>query len=429
MKKICVMGLGYIGLPTAAMYASMGCDVIGVDIDINKVEVINRGEVPIKEPGLDELIRKVICNGKLIASTKPEKADAFLISVPTPATKDKRADLSCVIKACEAIRDYIEPGNIIVLESTVPPLTVEGLVVPILRDCGVDINSLYIGHCPERVIPGSILNELVYNDRIVGGLDAESTKAIADLYRIFVKGRILETDCATAEMVKLMENTYRDVNIALANEFALISENLGINVWEAIKLANCHPRVNIHTPGPGVGGHCIAVDPYFIIEKAGEEARIISLSRQVNTLMPSIIVGKVKELVSKGSNIAVLGVAYKGNIDDMRESPSLEIIKQLLEEGYNVNTYDPFVKENYHGKKRNLKEAVSAADCLLVLTDHTQFAEINAKDIQRLVRSKNIVDTRNIINNTWQECGFIVEIMWNGKSGRKAVKDKKAKAI
>lgn len=429
MKKICVMGLGYIGLPTAAMYASMGCDVIGVDIDINKVEMINKMEVPIKEPGLDELLRKVVYNGQLKASTRPEKADAFLIAVPTPVNKEKKADLDCVRSATEAIGKYVEPGSIVVLESTVPPLTVEELVVPILRNCGVDISRIYIGHCPERVIPGNILNELVNNDRIVGGLDAESTKVIADLYRIFVKGRILETDCATAEMVKLMENTYRDVNIALANEFALISEKLGINVWEAIKLANCHPRVNIHTPGPGVGGHCIAVDPYFIIQKAKEDAMIISLSRQVNTLMPSRVVEKVKELVSKGSNIAVLGVAYKGNIDDMRESPSLEIIKQLLEEGYNVSTYDPFVKEDYHGKKRNLKEAVLTADCLLVLTDHAQFAEINAKDIQRLVRSKYIVDTRNIINNTWQESGFIVEIMWNGKSGRKAVKNRKVKAI
>lgn len=410
MKKVCIMGLGYIGLPTAAMFASSGCDVIGVDVDINKVEMINKKKVPIKEPGLDELIRRVVHNGKLKASTQPEKADAFLITVPTPVTKDKNADLSYVRSACEAIGDYVEPGNIIVLESTVPPLTVEGLVIPILQSYGIDTGKIYIGHCPERVIPGNILTEIINNDRIVGGVNVESTVAIAELYRIFVKGQILETDCTTAEMVKLMENTYRDVNIALANEFALISDRLGINVWEAISLANKHPRVNLHLPGPGVGGHCIAIDPYFIIESAPEISELTKTARKINRNMPEYVVKLVEANVTPGQKVAVLGLSYKANVDDTRESPSLEIVELLKAKGYKVIAHDPYVE-----KSASFKECLNKAVCMIITVDHSAFGALDPENCARYLANRMVIDTKNSIDHSmWVEAGYKVVLLGDG---------------
>ena len=263
-KKICIIGLGYIGLPTAAMFATHGHKIIGVDINKNIVDSLNHGRITIEEPYLDILVQAAVTSENLVARTQPEEADVFIISVPTPINKDKTADLSAVKAAAESIVPFLREGNIVVLESTSPPRTVQDILLPILKKSGLDIGTqILVAHSPERVLPGKILIELVENNRIVGGINQTSCEAVRDLYRTFVKADIFLTDATTAEMCKLMENTFRDVNIALANELAILCEGLGINAWEVIKLSNKHPRVNIHQPGPGVGGHCLAVDPWF----------------------------------------------------------------------------------------------------------------------------------------------------------------------
>src|SRR5699024_2573046 len=323
--KICVIGLGYIGLPTSAMFATHGCEVIGVDINGKVVEALSKGKTIIEEPYLDIMVQAAVRSGHLKAKTEPEKADAFIITVPTPITEDKKADMSYVISATEMIVPYLEKGDIVVLESTSPTGTVEELVIPILEKSGLEIGKeLYVGHSPERVLPGKILWELVNNNRIVGGVNKISAERIKDLYKIFVNADIFLTTATTAEMCKTMENTFRDVNIALANELAKISEEAGINAWDVIELCNKHPRVNIHQPGPGVGGHCLAVDPWFIIEKNPELANIIELSRKTNDNMPGHVLNRIDEIlkdVEGTKKVSILGITYKPNIDDTRESP------------------------------------------------------------------------------------------------------------
>jgi UDP-N-acetyl-D-mannosaminuronic acid dehydrogenase len=328
--KICVVGLGYIGLPTAAMFAASGNQVIGVDRNPKIVEALNQGKITIEEKGLDDLVLQVVNNGTLRGSLIPEEADAFIIAVPTPITIGKKSDMSYVISATESIVPYLKAGNVVVLESTSPVGTVDQQMVPILEKSGLQIGKeLFLGHSPERVIPGQILQELINNSRIAGGINPASAEKIAEIYKTFVKGEIYLTDTRTAELCKLAENTYRDVNIAFANELAKICENLDINVWEAIKLCNKHPRVNIHQPGPGVGGHCIAVDPWFIVEKQPESAQIINLSRQTNDSMPSHVAARIQEILTGINNprVTILGVTYKPNVDDMRESPILHLMR------------------------------------------------------------------------------------------------------
>ncbi|MDD2215823.1 MAG: nucleotide sugar dehydrogenase [Eubacteriales bacterium] len=398
--KICVIGLGYIGLPTAAMFAASGNQVVGVDRNPKIVEALNQGKITIEEKGLDRLVRQVVEDGALCGSSVPEEADAFIIAVPTPITADKKADMSYVIASTENIVPYLKAGDIIVLESTSPVGTVDQLMIPILETSGLHIGEeLYVGHSPERVIPGQILQELVNNSRIAGGINPVSAEKIALLYKSFVKGEIYLTDTRTAELCKLAENTYRDVNIAFANELAKICENMDVNVWEAIALCNKHPRVNIHQPGPGVGGHCIAVDPWFIVEKQPKTAQIINLSRYTNDSMPFHVASRILNILTGIPNpqVTILGVTYKPNVDDMRESPILHLIEILKKEGISVNAFDPYVKNN-EGISNDLQEAVTGSDLLILGVHHDQFKNLPFAELGKLMDHKNFLDTRNFIS-------------------------------
>lgn len=398
--KICVIGLGYIGLPTAAMFAASGNQVVGVDRNPKIIEALNQGKITIEEKGLDRLVRQVVEDGALYGSSVPEEADAFIIAVPTPITADKKADMSYVIASTESIVPYLKAGNIIVLESTSPVGTVDQLMIPILESSGLHIGEeLYLGHSPERVIPGQILQELVNNNRIAGGINPASAEKIALLYKSFVKGEIYLTDTRTAELCKLAENTYRDVNIAFANELAKICENMDINVWEAIALCNKHPRVNIHQPGPGVGGHCIAVDPWFIVEKQPKTAQIINLSRYTNDSMPFHVASRVLNILNGIPNpqVTILGVTYKPNVDDMRESPILHLIEILKKEGISVNAFDPYVKNN-EDISTDLQESVTGSDLLVLGVHHDQFKNLPFTELGKVMNHKYLLDTRNFIS-------------------------------
>lgn len=397
--KICVVGLGYIGLPTAAMFAASGNQVIGVDRNPKIVEALNQGKITIEEKGLDDLVLQVVNNGTLRGSLIPEEADAFIIAVPTPITIGKKSDMSYVISATESIVPYLKAGNVVVLESTSPVGTVDQQMVPILEKSGLQIGKeLFLGHSPERVIPGQILQELINNSRIAGGINPASAEKIAEIYKTFVKGEIYLTDTRTAELCKLAENTYRDVNIAFANELAKICENLDINVWEAIKLCNKHPRVNIHQPGPGVGGHCIAVDPWFIVEKQPESAQIINLSRQTNDSMPSHVAARIQEILTGINNprVTILGVTYKPNVDDMRESPILHLIEILQEKGIDVVAYDPYVV-NREDISNDLWDATTDSDLLVLGVHHDQFKDLQFAKLGERMRHTNFFDTRNFV--------------------------------
>lgn len=417
MKRICVLGLGYIGLPTACLLATHGYQVTGVDVKREVVDRISRGEAPFEEPGLKEILQKATATNTLTASTKVGAADVFLIAVPTPLVKETRlADLSYVSEAAGEITRYIKRGNLVILESTVPPGTCERLLIPILEKSGLKGGSdFHFVHCPERAIPGNTIYEMIHDDRVIGGINRESAELAKEVYSSFVKGRLYLTDLRSAEIIKLMENTYRDINIALANEFAQIAEEDGINIWEAIELANKHPRVNILKPGPGVGGHCLAKDPWFL---AGElnRSRIISLAREINDSMPNYVLRLVKELLVGIDKpvITVLGVAYKGNVDDTRETPALKFIKSAISEGHKVKVHDPWVK-SFDYKLLSLESAAKDSDCLVLITDHSSFKQIDPVKLGSLMRHRNLVDTRNILaHKKWQEAGFKVRILGVG---------------
>ncbi|WP_336882103.1 nucleotide sugar dehydrogenase [Priestia koreensis] len=399
-RKICVIGLGYIGLPTAAMFAKTGWDVLGVDVNAVAVEKLNRGEIHIEEVGLGELVSEVVNKNSLCASLSPNNAECFIIAVPTPHHEDHTANLDYVIEATKSILPFLEKGNTVIVESTIPPRTIDDIVGPILQNDGWALGEdLFLAHCPERVLPGRILIELVENTRIVGGINEESAHKAAEIYRSFVTGDILITSAVSAEMSKLMENTYRDVNIALANELAKISKKLGIDALEVIQLANKHPRVNLHLPGPGVGGHCLAVDPYFIIEKDPEQSILIADARAINNSMPKFVLEQVRKLVSrKGEKVTVLGLTYKGDIDDVRESPAMDIVSLLNEEGYNVGIYDPHVSQSQVSfKLSTFEEAILQSSCLLVLTDHSEFKDLDEHLIVNKMQRAVVLDTRNCI--------------------------------
>ena len=408
--KICVLGLGYIGLPTSLLLANAGNDVVGVDINKKIVETLNKNTLPFEEPGLEELFNTAKPN--FTASNTVKSSDVYIIAVPTPLEKDmKIAGLSAVKAASVNISSVLKEGEMIILESTVPPGTSENLVIPILRKSGV--KKFHYVHCPERAIPGKTLYEMVNNDRIIGGFDAQSATRAKELYSSFVKGNIYTTDVKTAEFVKLMENTFRDINIALANEFALISEEVGIDVWSAIELANKHPRVNILKPGPGVGGHCIAIDPLFLVEKSSK-SRIVTLAREINDFMPVHVIQLIREILDGVENpiITLLGLAYKGNVDDVRESPAFKIKKIAENEGIMVKVYDPLVK-NYPGNSSSLEESVKDSDCVVLVTDHEIFKEINPFSLP--VRRKNLIDSRNILpHEVWRKAGYRVKVLGNG---------------
>jgi len=409
-QKICIIGLGYIGLPTAAMFASNGHKVIGVDINNEVIDALEKGEVIIEEPYLKNMVEQEVVLGNLIASKEPQEAEAFIIAVPTPLTKDKKANMSFVKKATESILPYLRKGNIVVLESTSPAGTVKNLIIPILKKSSLKIGEdLYVGYCPERVLPGQILFELVNNNRIIGGVNRKSAEKIKYLYQTFVKGEIYFTDTTTAEMCKLVENTYRDVNIALVNELSKICENIGASIWEVIKLCNKHPRINIHQPGPGVGGHCLAVDPWFIVEKSPNLARIIKLARETNDSMPQFIFNKIENLLKniKGiKKVTILGITYKAKIDDTRESPIINLISLLEKRDYKISVVDPYVKE-FRYKLENVTDAAEGSDLLVLAVNHKDFEELDFEALAQKMRNKFILDTRNYFNkNIVERIGF-----------------------
>lgn len=431
-NKICVIGLGYIGLPTATTFAKHGVQVLGVDINPNIVETLNVGKIHIHEPGLPEALSEVIQTGKFTASTKVEEADAFIIAVPTPFKENefgtyqniqyKLADMRAVISATESIVPYLKTGNLVILESTSPPQTTVNLVAHLLQKSGLQAGSdFHLCYSPERVLPGQIMKELVENARVVGGITKESAQAGNDLYSIFVKGEIRQTDATTAEMVKLMENTHRDVNIAIANEFSRLADKLGVNVWEAISLANLHPRIKILSPGPGVGGHCISVDPWFFVEAAPELTPLIYHSRQVNDAQPSFVVEKVKQALGslKNKKIAALGLAYKPDVDDLRESPANEVIHLLQNEGAQVKAWEPFKPNaNLNGinMASSFDDAIQDADLILLLVKHTEFTKLNPKEIAKKTKAKIALDTVNAWKtDEWQNAGFEVFKLGVGK--------------
>ena len=390
------MGQGYIGLPTAALFSRSHCEVVGVDISEEMIDNLNRGIIHIEEPGIADIIKKSVKNNTYKASLTPEKADAFIITVPTPyIVENYSCDLSYVISACETIIPYLEKGNTVIIESTIAPMSTDDVIKPIFENAGFEIGKdLYLAHCPERVLPGRILEELVHNDRIIGGVTPECSVKASEVYGQFVEGYLMLTEAKTAELSKCMENTFRDVNIALANELAKICAEIGVNALDVIKMANKHPRVNLHSPGPGVGGHCLAIDPYFIYAKAPETAKIIKLARDTNKSMPEFVCKYVKKIVPKGK-IAVLGISYKGNTGDDRESPAYEIIAELEANGYEIAIHDP------HLERDNLvsfADAVDGADLILILCDHNEFKHPDYELISKKMEKPVIFDTKNIIH-------------------------------
>ncbi|MFJ7977708.1 nucleotide sugar dehydrogenase [Peribacillus sp. NPDC096379] len=402
MEKICVIGLGYIGLPTASVFAKAGYEVVGIDVNEKVVDSLNKGNIHIEEVGLPELVKEVVATGKLRASVTAEKADVFIIAVPTPIHEDFSANVDYVIHATKGIVPFLEKGSVVIVESTIPPRTMDDVVAPIIKEAGFDpLKDVYLAHCPERVLPGRILIELIENTRIVGGLTPIAAKKAADVYRAVVTGDVIETEAVTAEMSKLMENTFRDVNIALANELAKISARLGVNAHNVIELANRHPRVNIHLPGPGVGGHCLAVDPYFIIEKAKEESPLITESRRINNSMPDFVVEQIDRMTAELDNpvLAVCGLTYKGNIDDIRESPAIEIAEKLLGNSrYDVRVHDPHVRdEQVSFPLVSLEEATKDAHLLVILVDHNEFKTVDEKALLENMKTPVVFDTRNCL--------------------------------
>ena len=415
-KTVSVIGLGYIGLPTAAVIASRGINVIGVDVNQKAVDTINAGEIHIVEPDLDIVVRGVVSTGNLRATTTPEPAEAFMVAVPTPfhSSDDDshKPNLDYIKAAALAIAPVLEKGNLVILESTSPVGATEKLAAwlaearpdlsfPQDKDDSADIK---IAHCPERVLPGYVLQELVSNDRVIGGMSKACSERAVELYKTFVRGECVITNARTAEMAKLTENSFRDVNIAFANELSVICDKLKINVWELIKLANRHPRVNILSPGPGVGGHCIAVDPWFIVDSCPEEAKIIKQARLTNDAKPFYVIDKITEAADqfKKPVIACLGLAFKADIDDLRESPALQIVEELAKRNIgeiiavepNINESEmPATLTKAGVQLTTLESALEKANIVVVLVDHRQFKAADAGQFA----AKVVIDSRGII--------------------------------
>ncbi|MDX1474110.1 MAG: UDP-N-acetyl-D-mannosamine dehydrogenase [Reinekea sp.] len=396
-KSVCVVGLGYIGLPTASLLGTKGYSVTGVDVSPKVVDTINKGEIHIVEPDLDLLVKSAVNAGKLSASLEPSKADVFIIAVPTPFKDGYVPDLSYVEQASKAIAPYIEPGNLVILESTSPVGTTDEYVAKILSDAGHKVGEeVFVAHCPERVLPGRILIELVQNDRIVGGINDKSTAVAAAFYEEFVSGEVLKTNAKTAELSKLTENSFRDVNIAFANELSLICDHEHIDVWELISLANRHPRVNILNPGPGVGGHCIAVDPWFIVNRAPKLSKLIRTAREVNDGKPDWVVAKIAEKAErfKRPAIACLGLAFKADVDDLRESPAVEIVRKIIGRDIaDVMVCEPNIKSSDEFELVSLQTALESSDIIVVLVDHKEFRSLSAAQLSE----KIVIDTRGIV--------------------------------
>lgn len=380
--RVSVIGLGYIGLPTAALLAQTGYEVSGTDISTHVVETVNRGEVHIIEPGLETVVRDQVSAGNLRAYSTVQHSDIYFICVPTPLAQGEerpKPDLSFVMQAAEQIAAVLEPGNIVILESTSPVGATEA-VYDLLYSLGAPASQCDFAYCPERVLPGQLMRELVENDRIVGGLTKEATKRIAGFYRTFVTGTVHSTDARTAEMCKLTENSFRDVNIAFANELSILADKQGVDIWRLIQLANRHPRVNILQPGTGVGGHCIAVDPWFLVDANPENAELIAQARHTNDSKPAWVVSKIQEAVQVSAKhgdeqfvIGCLGLAFKPNIDDVRGSPALQVVQQLIDSGHSVLAVDPYVKFDGNMPMCDLKSVFQKVDLLVILVAHDDF--------------------------------------------------------
>ena len=387
--KACFMGLGYIGLPTAIIAAKHGVQVTGVDINPKVVELTNQGKLHIIEPGMEEMLQEVVKNGTLHASTKPETSDAYFMVVPTPFKGNHEPDISYVEAATRAVLPFLKEGDLYVIESTSPVGTTDKMRDLIFAERPELEGKIYIAYCPERVLPGNVIYELVHNDRVIGGMNEESTTKAIEFYSQFVQGTLHRTNCKTAEMCKLTENSSRDVQIAFANELSLICDKAGINVWELIRLANKHPRVNILQPGCGVGGHCIAIDPYFITADFPVESRIISTAREINNYKSFYCAEKVKNAMFEFELknhckpvVAMMGLAFKPDIDDLRESPAKYITTKVMQGCNNANilVVEPNVKEHNVFKLTDYKEAYDKADIVVFLTAHTPFKELQWKD-------------------------------------------------
>ena len=415
-KTVSVIGLGYIGLPTAAVIASRGINVIGVDVNQNAVDTINNGDIHIVEPDLDIVVRGVVSTGNLRATTKPEPAEAFMVAVPTPFHHSDDGshtpNLDYIKSAAQAIAPVLEKGNLVILESTSPVGATEQLA-EWLAEARPDLSfpqqkgdaaDIKVAHCPERVLPGYVLQELVSNDRVIGGMSNSCSERAVELYKTFVRGECVVTNARTAEMAKLTENSFRDVNIAFANELSVICDKLKINVWELIKLANRHPRVNILNPGPGVGGHCIAVDPWFIVDSCPDEAKIIKQARLTNDAKPYYVIDKITEAADqfKKPVIACLGLAFKADIDDLRESPALQIVKELAKNNVGeIIAVEPNISDDEMPKSLveaevqldSLENALERANVVVVLVDHKEF---KAADRAQFA-AKVVIDSRGII--------------------------------
>lgn len=434
-NKICVIGLGYIGLPTASTFATHGIQVVGVDVNQRVVQTLKNGEIHIHEPGLRTLVQAAIKSGNLSITDHPEEADAFIIAVPTPfkdanykpqsaaeetmssplSTNYPLADLSYVNAAAEAIVPYLRPSNLVILESTSPPRTTRDIVAPILEKSGLKAGvDFHLAYSPERVLPGQILRELIENARVIGGITSASAQAGRDLYATFVRGDIIQTTATTAEMVKLMENTTRDVNIAIANEFSRLAERFGVDVWEAIQLANLHPRINILRPGPGVGGHCISVDPWFFVEAAPDLTPLIHVARNVNDAQPAHVVELIRQAAGnlESMRIALLGLAYKPDVDDLRESPAIAVARLLIEAGADVISYEPFkVGNQIHDipTALSLEAALAGSDLLVLLVAHTPIKNLTPTEVAALTESRLVVDTVNLwAPEIWEPAGFTI---------------------
>lgn len=411
--KISVIGLGYIGLPTSIMFAKHENQVVGVDISQEVINKLNSGVIHLEEPGLQEALDDVLKLKTFKASLNPERADVFIIAVPTPNMNDKykSCDLSNVVKAIKSIIPLIEKGNTIIIESTIGPRSMDHEIKPLIESEGFEIGKdIFLVHCPERVLPGKILTELITNNRIIGGITNACANEGKRVYEEFVKGEIILTNAKTAEMSKLMENTFRDVNIALANELVQVCTELEVNALDVISMANKHPRVNLHQPGPGVGGHCLAVDPNFIVAKAPEKARIIKLARETNNSMPRFILDSINKLLKEendeaGLKITLFGLTYKGNVDDIRESPAMEI-KFLLETetNYELSCFDPHVVKPF--VEKDVMLALTNSDLILILADHDEFKNLEKYPLE-LMKNKLVFDTKNIVGNIKEDVNYV----------------------
>jgi UDP-N-acetyl-D-mannosaminuronic acid dehydrogenase len=387
-KRVSVVGLGYTGLPTAAVLASRGYQVHGVDVNPLAVETINSGRAHIVEPDLDMLVRAAVTTGRLEAHAAPRPSDIFILCVPTPCTHDHQPDLHHLIDATESISPHLAPGNLVVLESTSPPGTTERLAALVRERTGIAEGEIHFAHAPERVLPGRVLREVVENDRVIGGLDEASTELCASFYRTFVRGEIHLTDARTAETVKLVENAYRDVNIAFANELSLLADELNLDVWELIELANRHPRVDILRPGPGVGGHCIAVDPWFLVSSAPGVTNLIRTARQVNDNKPGYVAQRVLRRAERfrAAKIACLGLAYKPNVDDLRESAAIEVVRELVRAGTaEVRVCEPYIRSHPEFRLSSADQAIDGADIVVFLVAHDHFRKIPRKALEEKI--------------------------------------------